>query len=49
MNTVRQSQEKRGGRPISWWRYSFDTTDELMLHEVDDAPAAPAFWSRPGA
>ena len=40
MNTVRQSQEKRGGRPIVLVEGSFDTTDELMLHEVDDAPAA---------
>ena len=40
MNTVRQSQEKRDGRPIVLVEGSFDTTDELMLHEVDDAPAA---------
>lgn len=40
MNTVRQSQEKRGSRPIVLVEGSFDTTDELMLHEVDDAPAA---------
>lgn len=39
MNTVRQSQEKRDGRPIVLVEGSFDTTDELMLHEVDDAPA----------
>ena len=24
--------------PLCWWRASFDTTDELMLYEVDDAP-----------
>lgn len=40
MNTVRQSQEKRDSRPIVLVEGSFDTTDELMLHEVDDAPAA---------
>ena len=40
MNTVCQSQEKRDGRPIVLVEGSFDTTDELMLHEVDDAPAA---------
>lgn len=38
MNTVRQSQEKRDGRSIVLVEGSFDTTDELMLHEVDDAP-----------
>ena len=38
MNTVRQSQEKRDGRPLVLVEGSFDTTDELMLHEVDDAP-----------
>ena len=25
---------------------SFDTTDELMLHEIDDAPRPSALWSR---
>ena len=40
MNTVRQSQEKRDDRPIVLVEGSFDTTDELMLHEIDDAPAA---------
>lgn len=40
MNTVRQSQEKRDGRPVVLVEGSFDTTDELMLHEVDDAPDA---------
>ena len=39
MNTVRQSQEKRDGRSIVLVEGSFDTTDELMLHELDDAPA----------
>ena len=38
MNTVRQSQEKRSGRSIVLVEGSFDTTDELMLHEIDDAP-----------
>lgn len=38
MNTVRQSQEKRDGRPLVLVEGSFDTTDELMLHEIDDAP-----------
>ena len=38
MNTVRQSQEKRSGRSIVLVEGSFDTTDELMLHELDDAP-----------
>ncbi|WP_455501777.1 hypothetical protein [Gemmiger sp.] len=38
MNTVRQSQEKRNGRPVVLVEGSFDTTDELMLHETDDAP-----------
>ena len=40
MNTVRQSQEKRDDRPIVLVEGSFDTTDELTLHEIDDAPAA---------
>ena len=40
MNTVRQSQAKRDGRPIVLVEGSFDTTDELMLHEIDDAPTA---------
>ncbi len=38
INTVRQSQEKRGERSLVLVEGSFDTTDELMLHEVDDAP-----------
>ncbi len=41
MNTVRQSQEKRDDRSIVLVEGSFDTTDELMLHEVDDAPETP--------
>ena len=40
MNTVRQSEEKRDGRPVVLVEGSFDTTDELMLHEIDDAPTA---------
>ena len=40
MNTVRESQEKRDGRSIVLVEGSFDTTDELMLHEIDDAPDA---------
>lgn len=41
INTVRQSQEKRGERSLVLVEGSFDTTDELMLHEVDDAPDTP--------
>ena len=41
INTVRQSQEKRGERSLVLVEGSFDTTDELMLHEVDDAPETP--------
>ena len=41
INTVRQSQEKRGERSLVLVEGSFDTTDELMLHEVDDAPGTP--------
>ena len=40
MNTVRQSEEKRDGRPVVLVEGSFDTTDELMLHEIDDTPTA---------
>lgn len=49
INTVRQSQEKRGERSLVLVEGSFDTTDELMLHEVDDAPDTPARWWRRGA
>ena len=38
MNTVRESQEKRDGRPIVLVGGSFDTTDTLAIHEIDDAP-----------
>ena len=41
INTVRQSQEKRGERSLVLVEGSFDTTDELMLYEVDDAPDTP--------
>ena len=41
INTVRQSQEKRGERSLVLVEGSFDTTDELMLYEVDDAPETP--------